>query len=117
MQTNQTRFENLDEVWIAKYRAAMNTPVPQSRFKSMCALLASARRNLVWQIEGIVGAWKGAMKAKLLSANDAVVISKAGIPALAVKRAEVRAENRFQEAVAKPKRPRPLRASHKYRAG
>lgn len=117
METNRTRCEHLDEAWISKYRAAMDTPASQSRLKRMRTFLARARQDLASQIEVIVGVWTKGKKAKLFSANELAAVSARRVQARSVKGVELDERSGVQEEVAKPKPARPLPPSQKYRAG
>jgi hypothetical protein len=117
MNTNRTRFELLDEAWIAKYRAALSAaPVPQSRFTKIRASLTDARNALVSQLERILRDWSKTKRQKSSAANQPAVISASRIARRSVKRVELGNKNGFKTA-AKPKRPRPLLPTQKYRAG
>jgi hypothetical protein len=121
METNQNRFEQLDEAWIAKYRAALNnTAVQQSRFTMICASLTDARKTVVSQIKQIkriVSGWPKTKAQKLLAPKEPVMVPESRTVRCAVKRVELSDKNGFKEAAAKPKRARPLRPTQKYRAG
>jgi len=118
MNTNRTRFELLDEAWIAKYRAALSaTPVPQSRFTKICASLTDARNALVSQLERILRDWSKTKRHKSSAANQPAVISGSRRARHSVKRVELGDKNGFKKTAAKRKRPRPLLPTQKYRAG
>jgi len=118
METNQNRFEQLDEAWIAKYRAALNnTAVQQSLFTTIFASLTDARKTVVSQIERIVSSWTKARSQKLIAPKEPAMVSESRTARRAVKRVELSDKNGFKEAAATPKRARPLRPTQKYRAG
>ena len=118
METNRNRFEQLDEAWIAKYRAALNnTAVQQSRFTMICTSLTDARKTVVSQITRIVSGWTRTKAQKLLAPKEPVIVSESRTARRAVKRVEVSNKNGFKEAAAKPKRVQPLRPTQKYRTG
>jgi hypothetical protein len=118
METNRNRFEQLDEAWITKYRAALNhTAVRQSRFTTICASLTDARKTVVSQITRIVSGWTKTKAQNLLAAKEPVVVSESRTAKRAVKRVELSDKNGFKEAPEKPRRTRPLRPTQKYRAG
>jgi len=118
MNTNRTRFELLDEAWIAKYRAALNaTPVPQSHFMKICASLRDVRNTLVSQLERILRDWSQTKRQKSSAANQPAVISSSRSARHSVKRVELGNKNGFGKTTAKRKRPRPLLPTRKYRAG
>jgi hypothetical protein len=118
MNTNRTRFEHLDEPWIAKYRAALcATPVPQSRFAKICASLRDARNTLLSQLQRILKDWSKTQRQKSSAANQPAVISSSRSARHSVKRIEVSDKNGFKRTAAKRKRPRPLLPTQKYRAG
>jgi len=58
MVTDRTRLKNAEELWIAKYRAALrDAPVQQSLFVRVRVVLHSAQNILVSQIRRIVNNW------------------------------------------------------------
>jgi hypothetical protein len=118
MKTNRTRFENLDEAWIAKYRAALDTtPVQQSRFTKTWASLTSTRNTLVSQLERILSGWTKRKKQRLPAANEPAVISESRTAKRSVERADPSDKNGFKKMAAKPKRARTLLPTQKYRVG
>lgn len=118
METKRNRFEQLDEAWIAKYRAAINkTGVQQSRFTMICASLTDVRKAVVSQIERIVSGWTKTNAQTSLTSKEIAMVSESQIPKRAMKQIERSDKNRTEEAAAKRKRVRPLRPTQKYRAG
>ena len=118
METNRIHLEQSDEAWIAKYRAALDTmPLQQSHFMRLCESLTDAGHTLVTQMRTVVGAWNRDKKKQPLSANGLLAAAESRTATREAKRVDVRDENEFQEAAAKPKPVRTLRPTRKYRAG
>jgi hypothetical protein len=124
---NRAHSENADEVWIAKYRAALkDTPVQQSRFMRVHAVLNNARNIVSSHIGGILHRWTQTQKPVPSSASGLktvdypsskpTLISKPQTSTRKINRAESSGKQPSKKATATTGRLRPPRSTNEYRA-
>jgi hypothetical protein len=74
---DRTHWENAEESWIAKYRAALkDAPVEQSRFMRVCVALTSARDTVISQVGRILTRWTQAKRKGPASSSNPAPISE-----------------------------------------
>jgi hypothetical protein len=117
MEIDRTRLEN-EEVWIAKYRAALEVPsIQQSRLMKVRVALQSARNIFISHVDGILDHWTPARWQRPAPSSGLTLAPEPPAFTRSLSRTESTGKRPSGKTTVTAGRSTPRKSRNRYRAG